>query len=328
MRHADFGPTPSRRSGLTILAVAFAMCSALLAPATQTQATEVSAVEFWHAGFNHYVLTTNIDEIAALDTGRYAGWTRFLPEFKVYAEPGPGLVPVCRFFSAAFAPKSSHFFTAFPEECEAVKANPVWTYEGIAFYARLPDATGACAPGTMAIYRSYNGGAGGAPAHRYTPYLVDSCYPYNFFGPGCVREGVGGDGVAFCSPVSIDIALQRTQQMSGGTWDFRYALNGVPTLASMSFGATVSGSPMELPPRWLGPSYYVRPLTGPGVAGWDPIMGRMDVGYANGLGDYTYTRLVFDFDGVNATNGCMYLAEFFEYVLGPCHPLTAVRRFP
>jgi hypothetical protein len=328
MRHSHTAPTPTRRPGLTILAVAFVCCAALLAPATQTQAAEVSAVEYRHAGFNHYFLTTNVDEIAALDTGKFEGWTRFLPEFKVYDEPGPDLWPVCRFFIAAFAPKGSHFFTAFPEECAAVRANPDWTYEGNVFYARLPAADGACASGTMAIYRSYNGGEGGAPAHRYTPYLVDSCYPYNFFGPACVREGVGADGVAFCVPVSIDIALQRTQQMGGGTWDFRYTLNGAPTLVSMSFGTAVAGSRQELPPQWLGPSYHVRPLAGAGFAGWDAIMGRIVVGFSNGVREYAYTRFVFDFDGLNATNGCMYAAEFFEYALGPCHPLTAVRRYP
>ncbi|MFO1302711.1 MAG: hypothetical protein U1F54_03215 [Burkholderiales bacterium] len=300
----------------------------MLALATNAMAREISAVEYWHEEFNHYFLTTSPEEMAALDAGKFAGWVRFLPEFKVYADPGPGLVPVCRFFSTAFAPKSSHFFTAFPEECQAVKANPAWTYEGVAFYAKLPDANGACAPGTMAVYRSYNGGTGGAPAHRYTPYLVDSCYPYNFFGPGCVREGVGPDGVGFCAPVSVDIAFERTKQMAGGTWDFRYTVDNVPTLVSMAFGAVVMGQAPVLPPQWLGPPYYVVPFSGPGAAGWDPIMGRIDVGYADGRGFYSYTRLVFDFDGVNATNGCMYLAEFFDYVMGPCHPLTAVRRYP
>ena len=96
----------------------------------------------------------------------------------------------------------------------------------------------------------------------------------------------------------------------------------------MSFGAAVSGSQQELPPQWLGPSYYVLPLTGRGGAGWDAIMGRMVVDYVSGVAEYDYTRLVFDFDGVNATNGCMYTTKLFEYVLGPCHPLTAVRRFP
>ena len=95
----------------------------------------------------------------------------------------------------------------------------------------------------------------------------------------------------------------------------------------MSFGAAVSGSQQELPPQWLGPSYYVLPLTGRGGAGWDAIMGRMVVDYPAGMAEYG-NRLVFDFDGVNATNGCMYPEKIFEYVLGPCHPLTAVRRFP
>ena len=108
-----------------------------------------------------------------------------------------------------------------------------------------------------------------------------------------------------------------------------YAQPARPTLVSMSFGAAVSGSKQELPPQWLGPSYYVRSLTGPGSAGWDAIMGRMDVSYGSGSGMADMMmRLVFDFDGVNATNGCMYSAKVFEYVLGPCHPLTAVRRFP
>jgi hypothetical protein len=324
MKDADSASVSARRPGSTIVALALAACAALLVPASQVRAAEVSAVEYWHAGFNHYFLTTNPAEMANLDTGKSEGWTRFLPEFKVDPEPGPNLVPVCRFFSAAFAPKSSHFFTAFPAECAAVKANPVWTYEGIAFYARLPDAAGACAPGTMAIYRSYNGGEGGAPAHRYTPYLVDSCYPYNFFGPGCVREGVGADGVAFCVPASIDIAFERTRQMGGGTWDFRYTVGGAPMLVSISFGSVVSGHPQELPPQWLGPSYYVS--SGRASAGWDAIMGRIVVGYPGGVDEDSYTRLVFDFDGVSATNGCMYSARIFDYALGPCHPLTASRR--
>jgi len=323
MRCAESSPPRVARRGASVFALAFA-CAALVAPSTQ--AAQLSAVQYWHAAFNHFFLTTNRDEMAALDAGTIQGWTRYLPEFKVESEPGPGLVPVCRFFSAAFAPKSSHFFTAFPEECAAVKANPVWTYEGIAFYARLPAADGTCAAGTMAIYRSYNGGANGAPAHLYTAYLGDSCYPYNSFGTSCVREGVGRDGVAFCAPVSTDVELERTKQMSGGTWDFRYTVGSVTTVKSTAFATAVTGSPQELPPQWIGPSYSVPMVSGPGIAGWDAIMGRMVVDFADGRTEYSYTRLVFDFDGVNATNGCMYATEWFEYELGPCHPLTAVRR--
>jgi hypothetical protein len=80
--------------------------------------------------------------------------------------------PTCRFFSIAFAPKSSHFYTPFPAECQYVETNPAdvaaWEFESIAFYMELADANGNCPGGTIPLYRLYNNGMGGAPNHRYT----------------------------------------------------------------------------------------------------------------------------------------------------------------
>jgi hypothetical protein len=36
----------------------------------------VSVIEYYHAGFGHYFITANTDEIARLDDGSIAGWTR------------------------------------------------------------------------------------------------------------------------------------------------------------------------------------------------------------------------------------------------------------
>ncbi|MBK7333132.1 MAG: hypothetical protein IPI87_12595 [Betaproteobacteria bacterium] len=84
---------------------------------------------------------------------RGGGWTRTGLTFNAYANaPGDG-ADVCRFFSAAFAPKSSHLFTANAVECEAVKSYPAWTFEGVAFRSPLPDANGNCREGTSRIYR-------------------------------------------------------------------------------------------------------------------------------------------------------------------------------
>ena len=57
---------------------------------------------------------------------------------------------VCRFFSTSFAPKSSHFYTPFADECATVNANPDWQFEAIAFYVELPKFNGNCLPGTQA----------------------------------------------------------------------------------------------------------------------------------------------------------------------------------
>jgi len=240
-------PTPRSCSAAITAATALAAIVGC-ASAPDAGAAQVSAVQFQQQSYDHHFLTTSMTEIAALDGAAAAGWMRSDLEFKVDDTPGPGLVPVCRFYSAAFAPKSSHFFTAFPEECAAVKANPVWTYEGIAFYASLPDAAGNCEGGKMPVYRSYNGGTGGAPAHLYTPIIEDSCTHYGFQ-PTCVKEGVGPQGIAFCAPVFRTLAQERTQQMSGGTWDFTFEFDGVARTVSMAFGPAVVATVTGLPAR-------------------------------------------------------------------------------
>ena len=299
------------------MTIVFAICAGTMGPAHDARAALVSAVEFYHAEFNHFFLTTSPFEMGLLDSGMHKGWSRAMYEFKVDDAPGPGLVPVCRFFSAAFAPKSSHFFTAFAEECAAVKSNPNWVFEGETFYVRLPDLAGTCVAGTMPIYRAYNGGQGGAPAHRFTPYRDEACLN---LGGDCVKDGLGPEGVAFCAPASLELAQQRTQQMSGGTWEFSYPANGLPQVVRMSFGDAVALHPAELPPRYWPETPYSALASGPGFAGWDPIASKIVVRFFGAM-------FLFDFDGVNATSGCAYLKEsFWDYYSdesrGPCYPLT------
>jgi len=129
------------------------------------------AIEYYHAAFDHYFVTTIADEITKLDNGTFAGWTRTGRSFKVFTTAGAALSPVCRFFSTSFAPKSSHFYTASPSECTAVKANKDWTFEGEVFYVGAPAADGTCASGTVPVYRLYNNGQGAAPNHRLTTEL-------------------------------------------------------------------------------------------------------------------------------------------------------------
>ena len=172
--------------------------AALMSTAQPAQAGLVRAIEY--AG-DHMFLTANPDEIAALDGGATPGWKRTGIELWVSDAMEPGLAPVCRFYSAAFAPRSSHFYTADPAECAAVRANADWIDEGIAFYARLPVPNGsennsACPIGSAPVYRWYNNGQGGAPNHRFTPYYhgvveIMSANEWSL-------EGYGGGAVAFC----------------------------------------------------------------------------------------------------------------------------------
>jgi hypothetical protein len=50
-----------------------------------------TAVEFYHAGFNHYFLTASPGEAAALDAGAFnKSWSRTGGQFTVYTDPAPG----------------------------------------------------------------------------------------------------------------------------------------------------------------------------------------------------------------------------------------------
>ena len=159
-------------------------------------AGKVRAVEYYHAAFDHYFLTTIEDEITKLDNGTFVGWTRTGVGIDMDIGAPAGTVPVCRFFSASFAPKSSHFYTPVAAECATVKQNSVWTFEGEVFSVTLPDATGGCPAGRVAVYRLYNDGQGGAPNHRYTTSLSIRA---TMIDRGWVPEGLGSLGVIMCA---------------------------------------------------------------------------------------------------------------------------------
>ena len=180
----------------------------------------VEAVEYYHAGFDHYFITAESAEIAALDGGAFGGaWVRTGESFKVESAATTGTSQVCRFFSNSFSPKSSHFYTANVTECVDIRLkNPDWTFEGYAFNARTPDSAGNCGSDTK-VYRLYNNGQGGAPNHRFT---TSTSTRATMIQKGWVAEGYG-EGVTFCSSTSNPAdALTLASRLLGGTWSMTY----------------------------------------------------------------------------------------------------------
>jgi hypothetical protein len=160
--------------------------------------TNLPLIEYFHAEFGHYFITSIPDEISKLDNGSFVGWARTGLQFNAYAAPNANSVPVCRFFSAAFAPKSSHFYTPFATECAIGQSDSAWRLESRdAFDIAVPAADGSCAAGLTPVYRLYNNGQGGAPNHRYT---TDLKVRAQMIALGWVPEGLGPDAVEMCSP--------------------------------------------------------------------------------------------------------------------------------
>lgn len=154
------------------------------------------AIEYFHAGFGHYFVTALTGEIAKLDAGVFAGWARTGLGFNVYSAAAPGRASVCRFFTTAFPPTSSHFYAPRGLGCEGALANRDWQFEGEVFYTPLPAPDGACPVGTLPVYRLYNNGQGGAPGHRFTTSLAARA---QMIAGGYLAEGTG-IGVGMCSP--------------------------------------------------------------------------------------------------------------------------------
>ncbi len=145
--------------GLRVLFIGWCALTASLAVAATS-----TAVEYFHSGYGHYFVTALPQEVAALDAGVVAGWSRTGESFGVFDVNTTGAANVCRFWSGqSYAPKSSHFYTPFAWECAIVKGDPNWQSEGEVFAMNLADAAGACACGTVPLYRLYNKFQGGAP---------------------------------------------------------------------------------------------------------------------------------------------------------------------
>ena len=163
------------------------------APTGATPLTPV--VEYFNAGFGHYFMTADADEVAGLDAGAFDfAFVRTGQGFDAFPAPRPGAVAVCRFFTTpgTFGTRSSHFYTADAAECAALKLNAAWVYEKVAFYVAVP-VNGTCPAGTTPIYRMYNNGQTGAPNHRFTSDLL-------IYQDYTTTRSWAPEGIGFCSP--------------------------------------------------------------------------------------------------------------------------------
>ena len=154
----------------------------------------VPVVEFYNTNLNHYFVTGGPGEIAAIEAGAAGpGWSRTGLGFRAYSPEGGvpiGAQPVCRFYGTPGRGPNSHFYTVDSIECELVKRDPGWTYEGTAFYI-LPPVDGQCATGTQPVYRTYNMRfAQNDSNHRYTPDAAVYAQMQ--------AQGWAGEGVRFC----------------------------------------------------------------------------------------------------------------------------------
>ena len=139
-------------------------------------ATTAVVTEYYNSILDHYFVTSGDAERASIDSGGAGpGWSRTGYDFTVSPGPRDGWNAVCRFYgnpqldaNGRRIGPNSHFYTVSPGECEQVKGDRGWVYEGTAFYAVQPLGGGLCPPGMRGLWRAYNNGFPTKDAnHRY-----------------------------------------------------------------------------------------------------------------------------------------------------------------
>lgn len=162
-----------------------------VAPAAEA-AEERNVVEYYNGSLDHYFVTAEPAEAAMLDQGVVVpGWRRTGYEFKSWAPGSASGSATCRFFGTPGRGPNSHFFTIDANECGLVRANPNWTFEGLAFGA-TPISAAICAADRAVVWRLYNNGMGGQANHRY---LTSHSEIGDMVGRGWLLEGP-----VFCTP--------------------------------------------------------------------------------------------------------------------------------
>lgn len=156
-------------------------------------------VEYYHAGLQHYFITSNIFEIEMLDTGVLVGWTRTGVVTVGYSPMliNPSLSAACRYYGLPAAGLNTHFYSNSPQECAHVSAAwpTLWVEETPRAFdvVHLSSETQSCPVDTVKAVRFFNGKAD--VNHRY---VATAAAENEMTAKGWIREG----GV-WCTKVTV-----------------------------------------------------------------------------------------------------------------------------
>jgi len=160
-----------------------------------------AVVEFYNTDLDHYFITADANEAAAIDNGSAGpGWSRTGNSFR-----SGGNTSVCRFYGSLSPGPNSHFYTVDAAECAGLKqlqastpdTEKRWNFESLDFVSTPPvtgGINGICPSGTAPVYRAYNNGfAQGIDSnHRITSSLTAI--------QQVVDRGWINEGVVMCAP--------------------------------------------------------------------------------------------------------------------------------
>jgi serine protease len=156
----------------------------------------ISVVEYYNANLDHYFITWADAEIALLDAGTtLKGWTRTQRTFKAFTSANAGTTALCRIYIPP-GKGDGHYFGRDQVECDGtIGKNPDFVLESPNFFYLHPASAGACAIGTVPVYRVFSNRVDAN--HRYT---TDRAVRDAMVAKGWLAEGDGPDTVVMCAP--------------------------------------------------------------------------------------------------------------------------------
>jgi len=267
---------PSVRRLQSLRAFAVALVFVFVAPIASAK----DVVEYYHRGLDHYFVTSDANEIRALDGGTFSGWVRTGYTFQVFNAGDTrlaGSVPVCRFYGNPLRGLDSHFYSATPQECDDVQARfpNEWLLESTdVFHVHPVASNGQCPVNTKAVYRLYNGRPD--VNHRYT---TDGSVADAMLAKGYAFEGIGTGPrpIVFCAA-----SIPAAQPASGApvctvSPSTQYPVLGTP----LELRATCTGSPTTF--GWINCASHTTTCTASAeVAG--PVMYGIVASNGSGAG--------------------------------------------
>lgn len=255
-----------------------------------------TVTEFFNTTLKHYFRTGDPGEVAAIQNGSAGpGWTLTNDNFMAWTadfRPVNGL-PVCRFYAAG---PNSHFYTIDAAECDFVKKDPGWKYEGVAFYALAPTNGQCSAADYRPVYRLYNDRfAFNDSNHKFTT----SATVYQSM--QTASPPWKGEGIVMCAPLPTTMDQQRTEQLIGGTWVIPYRFGLTNYVDNLSFFDVIQGSDGSA--LAAGVNKFNRAAVGQ----WFPDLGAwLALATYSASGGYPYDAYKFVSVGTNTISGCYY----------------------
>jgi hypothetical protein len=206
-----FGPIPVGQYATTTSVRVFDTVNGLHKPCTDTTGTLIvyaddglsPVIEYYYALLDHYFITQNTDEIAALDAGVHPGWVRTGQSFFAYRPAQGAGQPVFRYYGLPSAGLDTHFFTMNIADQMFIFAHAsAWELEtGDAFDLDFPSVVvgdivvpGSCKQGEVPVYRLWNQRVDSN--HRYT---TNPAIKAQMIAKGYVAEGYGPDAIMMCA---------------------------------------------------------------------------------------------------------------------------------